>query len=149
MRALKNTMLAAMIAVGAIGCGVTPDETVSYDTAVYDTPTVPAGPTIDIVRENCESWGMVYDEANNTCLDDGGIGTESGTDKPTSSCADYGLIEENGTCVEAPLTPPVAEPEIGTEAGTDKPTTSCADYGLIEENGACVEPPLTPVTPAE
>ena len=149
MAKFKMAMVASLVAVAAIGCGVTPDETVTADTASYDaptTPTTPAGPTIDIVRENCESWGMVYDEANNTCLDDGGIGTESGTDKTTSSCEDYGLIEENGTCVEPPFNPPVSEPvdepEIGTEAGTDMPTTTCEDYGLIEENGTCVEPEL-------
>ena len=127
MRALKNTMLAAMIAVGAIGCGITPDETVTYDTAVYEAPTAPSEErydegTVDIIVTNCESWGMVYDAVNNTCVDDE---------------------------TEINILDPVTVPEIGTEAGTDKPTTTCEDYGLIEENGTCVEAPLTPVTLAE
>ena len=129
MRALKNTMLAAMIAVGAIGCGITPDEQVTSDTAVYEAPTAPSVDeerydegNVDIIVTNCESWGMVYDAVNNTCVD---------------SETDTNILD------------PVTAPEIGTEAGTDKPTTTCEDYGLIEENGTCVEPALTPVPLAE
>ena len=127
MRALKNTMLAAMIAVGAIGCGVTPDETVTSDTAVYEAPTAPSEErndegTVDIIVTNCESWGMTYDAVNKTCVD---------------SETEINILD------------PVTLPEIGTEAGTDKPTTTCEDYGLIAENGTCVEPALTPVTLAE
>ena len=162
MAKFKMAMVASLVAVAAIGCGVTPDETVTADTASYDaptTPTTPAGPTVDVVRENCESWGMTYDEATNTCLDDGGIGTESGTDKPTTACEDYGLVEENGTCVEPegpvdPVDPVDPNDGIGTESGTDKPTTTCEDYGLVEENGTCVEPetetdPIMPVVPVD
>ena len=124
MRALKNTMLAAMIAVGAIGCGISPDETVTYDTAT----TAPSAPSVDderndegdvdIIVTNCESWGMVYDNINNTCVDSESdtnildpVTEEDGTDRPTTSCADYGLIEENGTCVEPTLTPAPATAE--------------------------------------
>ena len=119
MRALKNTMLAAMIAVGAIGCGITPDETVTYDNIVYNAPTAPSVDEerndegdVDIIVTNCESWGMVYDSVNGVCVDSetdtnilDPVTEEDGVDRPTTSCTDYGLIEENGTCVEAPLTP--------------------------------------------
>ena len=50
---MKKLLLAALIAVSAIGCGVTPDETVTTDTVVYEEPsapvepTEPVGPTID------------------------------------------------------------------------------------------------------
>ena len=73
MRALKNTMLAAMIAVGAIGCGITPDETVTYDTATYNAPSADEERydegSVDIIVTNCESWGMTYDAINNTCVE--------------------------------------------------------------------------------
>jgi hypothetical protein len=130
MRALKNTMLAAMIAVGAIGCGVTPDEQVTYDNIVYENPTAPSvdeerndEDSVDIIVTNCESWGMTYDAVNRVCVD-----------------------SETDTNI---LTPGDLDDEYTEEGDVDRPTTTCADYGLIEENGTCVEPPLTPATLAE
>ncbi len=118
MAKFKTAMVAAFIAVAAIGCGISPDETVTYDNA-YSAPTAPSVDDerndegdVDIIVTNCESWGMVYDAVNRVCVDEEtdtniltpGTDEEDGVDRPTSTCADYGLIEENGTCVEPPLT---------------------------------------------
>ena len=123
MRKFITTVAKTLVAVVALAavtnCGVTPDETVTADTAVYNAPADTDADRndedeVDIIVTNCESWGMTYDAINNTCVDD-----------------------ETDTNVIAP--PP--EPE--------RPTTSCADFGLIydAENNTCVEPEL-PIAPA-
>ena len=123
MTKFKMAMVASLVAVAAIGCGVTPDETVTADTAVYNAPVdTDAGrndeDSVDIIVTNCESWGMTYDAINNTCVDDetdtNVIAPPPEPEKPTTSCADFGLIfdAENNTCVEPelPLAPaPLAE----------------------------------------
>ena len=119
-------MVAAIIAVAAIGCGVAPDEgVVSYDDNGRNTPTAPAEPTVDtdtdaeVIEDGCEAFGLVYDAANNTCVDD----EEEiniiapPVEEPTvivDGCEAFGLIEENGTCVE----PPTEEPEFETAVWT-------------------------------
>jgi len=107
--------LVAVVALAAVtNCGVTPDETVTYDTAVYNGPAdvdVDRNDEddVDIAVTNCESWGMTYDSVNNTCVD-----SETDTniinppvepERPTTSCSDFGLEydAENNTCVEPEL----------------------------------------------
>jgi len=123
MTKFKMAMVASLVAVAAIGCGVTPDETVTADTAVYNAPADTDADrndedSVDIIVTNCESWGMTYDAINNTCVDDetdtNVIAPPPEPERPTTSCADFGLIfdAENNTCVEPelPLAPaPLAE----------------------------------------
>jgi len=121
MTKFKNAMVAAIIAVAAIGCGVTPDEgTVAYDNS-YDAPapTAPVEPTVtdegedegELVEDGCEAFGLVYDAANNTCVDD--------------------ELEIN--IINPPVEEPT-EPEL-IEDG-------CEAFGMVEENGVCVEPTI-------
>jgi hypothetical protein len=79
MTKFKNSMVAAIIAVAAIGCGVAPEEgVVAYDDNGRNTPapTAPAEPTVDtdtdaeVIEDGCEAFGLTYDAANNTCVDD-------------------------------------------------------------------------------
>ena len=75
MTKFKNAMVAAIIAVAAIGCGVAPDEgVVSYDDNGRGTPTAPAEPTVDtdtdaeVIEDGCEAFGLVYDEIAGECV---------------------------------------------------------------------------------
>jgi len=77
MAKFKNAMVAAFIAVSAIGCGELSEDVTQYDTAVNTpAPTAPAEPTVietgepNLVEDGCEAFGLVYDAANNTCVDD-------------------------------------------------------------------------------
>ena len=77
MAKFKNAMVAAFIAVTAIGCGELSEDVTQYDTAVNTpAPTAPAEPTVietgepNLVEDGCEAFGLVYDAANNTCVDD-------------------------------------------------------------------------------
>ena len=119
MRKFITTVAKTLVAVVALAavtnCGVTPDETVTYDTAVYNGPTESVDvdrndeDDVDISVTNCESWGMTYDAINKTCVDSetdiNVIAPPVEPEKPTSSCSDFGLIydAENNTCVEPEL----------------------------------------------
>jgi len=77
MAKFKNAMVAALLAVTAIGCGELSEDVTQYDTAVNTpAPTAPAEPTVietgepNLVEDGCEAFGLVYDAANNTCVDD-------------------------------------------------------------------------------
>ena len=81
MAKFKMAMVASLVAVAAIGCGVAPEEgTIAYDSGSYNTPapTAPVAPTVtntdaddaDLEKDGCEAFGLVYDAANNTCVDD-------------------------------------------------------------------------------
>ena len=77
MAKFKNAMVAALLAVTAIGCGELSEDVTQYDTAVnIPAPTAPAEPTVtetgepNLVEDGCEAFGLVYDAANNTCVDD-------------------------------------------------------------------------------
>ncbi len=117
MTKFKNAMVAALVAVAAIGCGVTPDEgVVSYDDngRTAPAPTAPAAPTVDvdtdndtdssdeydIIVTNCESWGMTYDAVNNTCVDDE---WDTNVIDPPSIDDEYDLeVDEEGDLGDTP-----------------------------------------------
>ena len=113
MTKFKNGMVAAFIAVAAIGCGVAPEEgTVAYDnTYNAPAPSAPADPTVDVdttdtdsdaelIEDGCEAFGLVYDAANNTCVDDEyEINIITEPEVIVDGCEAFGLVEENGTCV--------------------------------------------------
>ena len=107
MTKFKNAMVAAIIAVAAIGCGVAPEEgVVSYDDNSRNTPapTAPAAPTVDVdtdtdsdaelIEDGCEAFGLTYDAANNTCVDDE---FETNVIDPPSIDDEYDLeVDEEG-----------------------------------------------------
>jgi len=81
MAKFKNAMVAAFIAVAAIGCGELSEDVTSYENSYTPAPTAPAEPTEptvttteegepNLVEDGCEAFGLVYDAANNTCVDD-------------------------------------------------------------------------------
>ena len=79
MAKFKTAMVAAFIAVAAIGCGELSEDVTAYENGEYTpAPTAPAEPTVtetdegepNLVEDGCEAFGLVYDSANNTCVDD-------------------------------------------------------------------------------
>jgi hypothetical protein len=78
MAKFKNAMVAALLAVTAIGCGELSEDVTSYTNSYVPAPTAPAEPTVteedegepNLVEDGCEAFGLVYDAANNTCVDD-------------------------------------------------------------------------------
>ena len=127
MTKFKNVMVAALVAVAAIGCGVTPDESVTTtDTATTPAPTAPVDPTtpdpidpptidptVVIIVDECEAFGLVPTEDGLSCEPDH-------NDNMTSpdpiviidNCDAFGLVYDNitGDCVD-PNPPVVAEAE--------------------------------------
>jgi len=129
------------LATSIANCGAMPEESITETT--YQPSSQPADPAVDtegddeaeIIIDNCESWGMTYDVLNNTCVDDELDTNVIDPVEPeivVTTCEDFGLVEENGTCVNPIITPEVTEPEPVVDG--------CEAFGLVEEAGTCVDP---------
>ncbi|MGA0377047.1 MAG: hypothetical protein ACO3N6_11875 [bacterium] len=80
---LKTIIKAAAIvalATSIANCGAMPEESITETTYQPSSqPTAPADPEVptvtdtnegELVKDGCEAFGLVYDEANNTCVND-------------------------------------------------------------------------------
>jgi hypothetical protein len=100
-------------------CGAMPEESVTETT--YQPSSQPAEPTKPIV-DGCEAFGLVYDEANNTCVDND-FGTNivdpiTPEEPIVETCEGMGLVDDpNGGCMMEPdVAVPVAEePTLGDD----------------------------------
>ncbi|MGA1645981.1 MAG: hypothetical protein ACO4AV_13495, partial [bacterium] len=68
------------LATSIANCGAMPEESITETTYQPSSqPTAPADPEVptvtdtnegELVKDGCEAFGLVYDEANNTCVND-------------------------------------------------------------------------------
>ena len=114
------------LATSIANCGAMPEESITESTyqptsentdtttnnddeeeTTHKTPSRSTEP----VKDGCEAFGLVYDAANNTCVEDDtdtNIINPPVTEEPTiivETCEGMGLVEENGTCVEPTIDP--------------------------------------------
>ena len=86
------------------------DKTTNNDDEEETTNKTPSRST-EPVKDGCEAFGLVYDAANNTCVEDDtdtNIINPPVIEEPTiivETCEGMGLVEENGTCVEPTIDP--------------------------------------------
>lgn len=117
------------LATSIANCGAMPEESITETTyqplSQPTAPTAPEVPTVTntdegeptLIKDGCEAFGLVFDEANNTCVDDEhetNIISPPVTEEPTiivETCEGMGLVEENGTCVE-PTVDPIEPTEV-------------------------------------
>ena len=129
MAKFKNAMVAAFIAVAAIGCGELSEDVTSYESGEYTpAPTAPVtpdpvdngtvGPTIDpttvIIVDGCEAFGLVPTEDGLSCEPDHNDNMTA--PEPiviVDNCDAFGLVYDNlsGDCVEPTIDPVTAEVE--------------------------------------
>ena len=117
---LKTFIKAAAIvalATSIANCGAMPEESITETT--YQPSSPPTAPTAtdesegegELIEDGCEAFGLVFDAANMTCVDDESeiniinppVEGPTEPELVEDGCEAFGLIEENGTCVEPEL----------------------------------------------
>jgi hypothetical protein len=118
------------LATSIANCGAMPEESITETTYQPSSqPTAPADPGVptvtdtnegELVKDGCEAFGLVYDAANNTCVDDD-FGTNivdpiTPEEPIVETCEGMGLVDDpNGGCMTEPViaVPVAEEPTLG------------------------------------
>jgi hypothetical protein len=101
-----------------------PEESITETT--YQPSSPPTAPTAtdegegELIEDGCEAFGLVFDAANMTCVDDESeiniinppVEGPTEPELVEDGCEAFGLIEENGTCVEPELELETVEVEV-------------------------------------
>ena len=114
------------LATSIANCGAMPEESITETT--YQPSSPPTAPTAtdesegegELIEDGCEAFGLVFDAANMTCVDDESeiniinppVEGPTEPELVEDGCEAFGLIEENGTCVEPELELETVEVEV-------------------------------------